>query len=147
MSNAFLGAAISGDLPATKLMLAEDPERITEVDERGSNALLLSAEHGRLETVRWCLDEGVASIGDVDNHGSTALICAAESGQLETVKWLLQEDGASIGDVAKTDAQLCSLLLYLASSQPHSICWNTKVPTLGIRFAMATRSGHYSRIT
>jgi ankyrin repeat protein len=41
MSTPFLVAAKVGDLPAIELMLAENPARITEVDENGSTALLL----------------------------------------------------------------------------------------------------------
>jgi ankyrin repeat protein len=98
MSNPFLEAAKAGDLPTIKLMLAESPERITEVDETGGNCLLHAAEHGQLETVMWLLREGGASVGEVDEDGNTALIVAANSGQLETVMWLLMEGGANIGE-------------------------------------------------
>jgi hypothetical protein len=40
MSSAFLEAAEAGDLPAIKLMLAENPGKITEVDERRSTVML-----------------------------------------------------------------------------------------------------------
>jgi hypothetical protein len=46
MSNPFLEAAEVGDLPTIKLMLAENPARMTEVDEQGGTCMLLTAEHG-----------------------------------------------------------------------------------------------------
>jgi hypothetical protein len=54
MSNAFLEAAMAGDLPTIKLMLQESPARITEVDDRWCTALLLAASAGMLETVIGC---------------------------------------------------------------------------------------------
>jgi ankyrin repeat protein len=46
MSNPFLEAARAGDLPTIKLMLAENPALITEMDEDGSTALLLVLKMG-----------------------------------------------------------------------------------------------------
>jgi ankyrin repeat protein len=75
--NPFLEAADAGDLPAIKLRLAENPERITEMDEYGSTVLLLAAYSGNVETVMWLLREGDADIGDVDVYGHSALILSA----------------------------------------------------------------------
>jgi ankyrin repeat protein len=74
MSNPFLEAAKAGDLPTIKLMLAENPGRITELGEQGSTALLLAAALGQLETVMWLLRAGGANMGEVDNYGNSALL-------------------------------------------------------------------------
>jgi ankyrin repeat protein len=170
MSNAFLEAAMAGDLPKIKQMLAENPARITEVEEGGNTALHLAAAFGQLVTVIWLLQKGGARVGERNLRQSSALLCAS-AGHLEVVRWLLKEGGADIGEndncgnsgllVAPKGGHLEVVRWLLkeggssigeannnvVSSQPPSICWSTEVPTLGIRKGMATRSGTCLRFT
>jgi hypothetical protein len=142
MSNAFLEAVKAGDLPTIKLMLEENPARITEVDIQGSTALICSAAFGQLESVKWLLQEGGASIGEVDDDGNSALICAAQYGELETVKWLLKEGGASIRE--SNNDGYSALLAAADYGQLETVKWLLKVG--GARFGEASNDGNTALI-
>jgi hypothetical protein len=117
MSNLLWEVAEVGDLPAIKLMLAENPEMKKHV-----NTILLEASGvGELETVKWLLREGGASIGYTDNDGDTALICAAQNGGVEVVRWLLRVGGASIGEVDNDGST--ALICFAQYGQLETVKW------------------------
>jgi hypothetical protein len=55
-------------------MLAENPARITDVEENWNTALLLAAGHGQLVTVVWLLRDGGANVGERNHDASSALL-------------------------------------------------------------------------
>ena len=97
IADAIHDAALDGNLPAIKNILAAQPDAVNARDEKGLQPLHLAVIKGHDDVVRVLLDSG-ADIEAKNADGYTSLQLSAIMGKKETAKLLLERK-------AKIDAQ------------------------------------------
>jgi|GEM_PF-2427534 len=100
-NEAFMHAAVEGDLKKVETLLNDGVDVNAEGKERKRTALMWAAQRGHLEVVVLLLKKG-ADINAKDENGETALLSASGRGGLEVVKLLLK-NGADVNRKDKND--------------------------------------------
>lgn len=102
-------ASADGDLPALRQIIADDPQSVTDLDDRGGSPLHSACFAGELEAVRLLLDCG-ADVRLRNRWQETPLHEAAKEGW-EPVVALLLEQGAAVDIEARTTSNATPLFL------------------------------------
>lgn len=93
--NELINILQSNNLEALKVLLANEPRRITDVDENGIEMTFIAARTGNMAIVRFIVEYSMASFNTKDPKGRTCLHYAVESGNLPVVKYFVEKVGLS----------------------------------------------------